>query len=244
MAHLILSPGALRRLNESALSTAVPTLEVKDDRSDYDIDDGDGLWIPPFLEFLEDHIRNREGNGRFSFSGADCISTDILDEVKSLYLRALFIEFINAHYEDWRDTDVDIPDRDRVRERCRDTCCYDCESGWEDVYGEYDGPLAEDVDEDEDVNEDGISLEEHDERCERNRDRGRERHDRRAAQKEAESEVVARNFVCAFACDAFTDDVNDRYRDDFSANIPALERRWKNFLVAKGENRFPPLHTR
>jgi hypothetical protein len=53
---------------------------------------------------------------------------------------------------------------------------------------------------------------------------------------------VDRNCICDDDCDGFMDRINDAYRDEFHANTDALEARWEEFLVERGEKDFPPLH--
>ncbi len=241
MTILILSPCALRAMNDVESEVPLPELDVKDDRSDYSICDGDGLWIAPFLEFLEEKVASRAHIRDFKFSQAERLDQQLLEEIPSPYVRALISEFINAEYENWRDRDVDLPNYDRICERSRGYCD-GCESGWNEIHGEYDGPLAEDVDPDEDENEAGISTDERQDRHSRNVERRRERARRTAAQEETESEVVEREFVCDSDCDGLLDEIDTNYRDAFDPNLQSLRQRWEDFLVEKGEKNFPPLH--
>ncbi len=238
----VISPPALRKIAQGELDVAVPKLEVSDDRGDYGTSEGDGLWIRPFLEFIEEKVAERAHVSGFTFSLSERLDEDLLDEIESTHVRALMIEFINAHYEQWRDDDIDLPDYDNLHSDCRDYCD-SCDSGWNEVHGEYDGPHEDDVDADENESELGISEEERQARHRRNLERRSERARRRAAQQEAEDEVIEREFACDCDCDGFMDHVDDVYRDAFEANIDALKRRWKEFLADRGEKDFPPLHS-
>ncbi|MGD0091113.1 MAG: hypothetical protein ABSE73_14440, partial [Planctomycetota bacterium] len=217
-----------------------PQLEITDSRDDYCTSDGDGLWIEPFIGFLEQKVAERAHILRFRFSDPEHIDENTLAEIKSTHVRALLVEFINEHYEDWRNNDVALPDYDSIRSDAR-SYCDECDSGWEETHGEYDGPRAEDVPPDENEAAPDISAEERQARHRRNLERGRERRHRREAQEDAESEVVDRELVCEEDCDGFCDAINDRYRDCFSPNLEALRRRWDEFLAHRGEKKFPPL---
>jgi len=240
MAFFIASPPALLRLSDSPAEVAVPRLEVTDHRDDYCTSDGDGLWISPFITFLEERVAERAHIPRFQFSQDESLDENLLAEVKCSHVRALLVEFTNTHFRDWRDSDVDYPDYDDIREDCR-SYCGECDSGWEETHGEYDGPRAEDVPPDENEAEADISDEERQARHRRNLERRRERTRRREAQEEAESEVVDREFTCDDECDSFLDHINEQYRDAFDPNLAALKRRWEEFLADRGEKDYPPL---
>ena len=240
MAFFIASPAALVRLSESAPDVPVPKLDVSDGRDDYCTSEGDGLWIEPFIAFIEERVAQRAHTHRFQFSTTERLDRHLLDEIKSTHVRALLIEFINVHYEDWRDNDVEYPDYDDIRDDAR-SYCEECESGWEVIHAEYDGPRAEDVPADEIEHAEGISEAEHQARRQRNLEHQSERRRRREAQEEAESEVVDRNFICDEECDGFCDCIHDRYCDAFAPNTVALERRWEEYLAERGERDFPPL---
>jgi hypothetical protein len=240
MTTFLASPAALPRLCEGPPDVPVFKLEVTDCRDDYCTSEGDGLWICPFIEFIESKVAERAHISHFSFSQVDAFDAQLFEEIESTHVRAMVVEFINAHYESWFKNDVDLPDYDRERDDCR-TYCEECESGWQEIHGEYDGPLAEDVPPDENENEQNISVEERQARHNRNLERGHEREIRRAAQEQAENEVIDRDFNCDNDCDGFCDYLNDHYRDAFTANTAALRRRWDKFLADKGEKNFPPL---
>ncbi|MGD0092257.1 MAG: hypothetical protein ABSE73_20265 [Planctomycetota bacterium] len=240
MAMFIASPVALLVLSDNPPEVSVPKLEIADSRDDYCTSDGDGLWIEPFMEFLEEKVVARAHIPAFGFSQTDRFDEQILAEIKSTHVRALLTDFINAHYEDWRNNDVDLPNYDSIRDDCR-SYCDECDSGWEEIHGTYDGPRAEDVPRDENEADPGVSVEERQARHRRNLERGRERTRRREAQEEAESEVVDRDFICEDDCDGFCDCINEHYRDSFSPNTDALLRRWDEFLTDRGEKDFPPL---
>ena len=240
MAMFITSPAGLVRLRASPPEVAVPKLEVTDHRDDYSTSEGGGLWLTPFIEFLEKKVAERAHVARFQFSDTDNLDSELLEEVKSSHVRALLVEFINAHYEDWRDCDVECPDYDEIRGDCREYCS-ECDSGWEETHAEYDGPRAEDVPPDEDENADGLSEQEQQARHQCNLERRRERRRRREAQEEAESEVVDRELICDEDCDGFLDHIHDQYADAFDPNTVALKRRWGDFIADRGEKDFPPL---
>ncbi|MCY3019408.1 MAG: hypothetical protein NTW87_10340 [Planctomycetota bacterium] len=218
----------------------VPKLEATDNRDDYCTSEGDGLWISPFIQFIEGKVAERAHVPGFQFSQDESLDEQLLAEITSTHVRALLVEFINAHYRDWRDGDVEYPDYDDIRDDSRDYCS-ECDSGWEEIHGEYDGPRAEQVPPDENEEEAGITEEERQARHLRNLERRRERTRRREAQEEAESEVVDRSFICEDDCDGFCDYINEHYRDAFDPNTAALERRWEKFLADRGEKDFPPL---
>ena len=144
MPTLVLHPDTLPDLDDNP-EIEIEPLEAADSRDDHQMEDGDGVWIPAFLEFLQELVRQRCRLPGFHFSDTDRIDEDILNEIENSYVRNLVIRFANEHYEAWRHGEVSIPDFDTIRSDRRDFCD-SCESGWAETYGEYDGPLAEDVD--------------------------------------------------------------------------------------------------
>ena len=240
MTMFIVSPAALDGLSEELINWEVPLLDEQDDIDDYSMYDGGGLWICPFLEFLEKQVRRYTCAPHFEFSDKNRLDDDLLAEITSLYVRALLIEFINESYKEWRDCDVDVPDYGDYASDCRDFCD-GCDRGWSEIYGEYDGLLAEDVEEDEDEEEEDISRDERDARHDRNVARADERDRRQAAQKEAEGEVVDREFVCDHNCSSFNDHVDETYAENFEVDLRYLKRKWINFITGRNLNGFPPL---
>jgi hypothetical protein len=239
MALFIVSPDALRRLAEEGFDCPVPELTISDDRDGYSTSDGDGLWIMPFVEFIQDILERVFHLRSFQFSRDDEIDKQIISEIPQPYARAQIIAFINEHYEDWRDNDISLPDYDDVRSDCREWCD-ECDSGWEETHGEYDGPLAEDVEANEPLSPD-LPDEERQARSQRNQDRQRERERRQRAQEAAEEEVVDREFICDDSCDSFLDHVDECYRNRFDSNVEALRQRWKEFTEQTNDKVFPRL---
>jgi len=235
----LLCPERVPKLNE-APDDCDETLDVTDRRDDYYTEDGDGVWVGAYLEFIEGIVRTRCHQSDFCFSDYDCVNQEILDEIDDAYTRRLIIAFTNEHYEPWRDKDVNLPRYDDVRCDCRDFCD-DCDSGWNEIHGEYDGPLADDVENDEDENEAGISEEEQAARHQHNRERERERERRRQAQEDAESEVVDREFSCEEDCDSFYEHISDIFRERVDLDLKALKQRWEAFLEDAGEAAMPEL---
>ena len=192
-AFLSLSPEHMLTI-EDAPDECLETLDVTDCRDDLLL--GGRRWrvgrgLPGLHREL---VSERCSQPGFRFSDYDRIDQEILEEIDDAYTRNLIIAFTNEHYEPWRDKDVSVPDYDDIRRDCRDFCD-DCESGWTDIHGEYDGPLADDVEDDEDEDEQGIGEEKRDARQQRNEEREEERDRRHRAQEDAESEVVDREFT-------------------------------------------------
>ena len=240
MAILILNPRSLARLCDPGAEIEIPYLEVKDRRDKYDMYDGDGVWIPSYVCFLEKVVGERCHIPHFTFGDTDSIRESLFEEIPSDHVRTLLIEFTNHCYTAWRDSDISLPDYDDVRSDCHDYC-EDCDSAYEHTYGKYDGPLEEDVEDDEDELDQTVSKQERHEREIRNRERAAERKRREQAQDDAENEVVDSEWICDNDCDPFLDHVSETYRDAFNGNIPALERRFEQFLIERGEKDFPPL---
>lgn len=240
MAVFVLSEVALRSRCLGPPLVEVPDLKVNDSRDDYGSDDGDGIWILDYVEFMEGVVRNRCGLPNFAFSDDNGIQDDLFNEIPSPHVRALLIEFTNRIYPDWKDDGVDLPDYDDIREGCR-SYCEDCDLAYEETHGTYDGDLPEDVAPDEDVNTPGISEKEKQARRRRNAERAAERQRRQEAKDEAESEVVDREWVCLEDCDAFIDYVDERFRENTTVDTEQLDREWESFLAEKGERDFPPL---
>ena len=234
----LLCPNRITRLGDTP--HCCEELDVTDRRDDYSSEDGDGVWIPAYLEFLEDIVRERCCLPHFDFSDSEEITQAVLEEIDEPYTQNLIIAFTNKHYERWRDDDVSTPDYDDV---CSDSrsFCDECDSGWTDIHAEYDGPLAEDVPRDENEGAPDISDEERLARRQRNLERRHERERRRTAQEEAESEVVDREFTCDEHCDAFYDHVSDSIRDRVELNLRALRKRWDDFLLESGEAVMPDI---
>ena len=240
MAILILNPTSLARLCDAEGEIEVPELEVKDCRDHYDMYDGDGVWIESYVRFLEKIVSERCHIPQFAFGDTYAIRDSLFDEIPSDHIRALLIEFTNQCYTDWRESDISLPDYDDVRSDCR-SFCDDCEYAYEETRGTYDGPLADDVEDDEDENDPSASKQERHERQRRNRERAAERQSRQQAQDDAESEVVDTEWICDTDCDSFLDHVSSAYRDAFDGAVPALEKRFEQFLIERGVKDFPPL---
>jgi hypothetical protein len=202
--------------------------------------DGDGVWIRSYVCFLEKIVSERCHLPNFTFNDSNSIRASLFEEIPSDRVRALLIDFTNKCYSAWQDSDVTLPDYDDVRSDCRDFC-EDCEYAYEQRFGTYDGPSVDDVESDEDEHDSEVSKQERHERQRRNRERAAERLRRQQAQDDAESEVVDSEWICDTDCDSFLDHVSESYSDAFDGNIPALERRFKDFLVERGEKEFPPL---
>lgn len=235
----LLCPSSLETLDDIP-DDCDETLDVIDRRDDYSTEDGDGVWIGTFLEFCEKIVQARCHLPDFNFSDYDRIDQRLMDEIPDAYTRALLIRFANKNYEDYRDDDISLPDYSDTRSDARNFCD-GCESGWTEIHGEYDGPLASDVEKDENENEDGISKEEQAARRERNAERDEERECRQRAQDEAEEEVVDSELTCEDDCDAYVEHVDNCFRDKIDTNIDALKERWKNFLAEIGESKMPEL---
>ena len=240
MAVLILNPRTLARLCDSEIGIEVPDLEVKDCRDHYDMYDGDGVWIPSYVCFLEKIVSDRCHLRDFTFSDNGSIRGSLFDEIPSDHVRTLLVEFTNQYYTEWRESDVSLPDYDEVRSDCR-SFCEDCEYAYEQKYGTYDGPLADEVEDDEDEHNQSVCKQERHERQRRNRERTAERERRQLAQDDAESEVVDSEWICDSDCDSFLDHVSCEYRDQFDGNTPLLQRRFEKFLIERGEKNFPAL---
>ena len=215
-------------------------LQVSDRRDDYSTEEGDGVGVGTFLDFCEEIVRKRCHLPDFRYSDWDSIDQDVMDEIPDPYTRALLIKFANEHYESYRDDDICLPSYDDIRSDSREYCD-ECDAGWTEIHGEYDGDLAEDVEDDEDEDENGITAEERAARHKRNEGREEERERRQSAQEEAEGEVVDREFTCDDDCDAFRDHVDERFRNNIDPNHKALEDRWNDFLEEAGESVMPEL---
>jgi len=237
MPTFLVHPDNLETLHECPEELEV-CLEVEDDRDDYCTEEGNGAWICVFLEFLEEKVRERCRSPRFEFSNTDRLDADVLEEVQERYLRSFFIAFANEHFEAYRDDDVSLPDYGDVCGDYREYCD-DCESGWEEIHSEYDGPLAEDVEENEDEAQPGLTRDERREMRLRNQERQAERERRESDQEEAENEVIDREFVCDDDCDGFLDHINDCFYDRIEFNTEALQERWDEFLEEIGETVMP-----
>lgn len=240
MAILILNPHSLSRLCDAEAEIEVPELEVKDCRDHYDMYDGDGVWIPSYTSFLEKIVSERCHIPHFTFGDTYSIRDSLFDEIPSDHVRALLIDFTNQCYMAWRESDVSLPDYDEVRSDCRDYCD-GCEYAYEETHGTYDGPSVDDVEDDEDDLDQSASKQERHERQRRNRERAAERQRRQQARDDAESEVVDSEWICDTDCDSFLDHVSSAYHEAFDGDIPALERRFEQFLIERGEKDFPPL---
>lgn len=240
MACLILHAPALARLAAGAPQVVVPKLEATDDRDDYSAAEGDGVWIPRYVAFMEQIVRSRCGLPRFAFTDDYRLNESLFKEIPCPHLQGLLLEFTNRYYPAWKDADVDFPDYGDVREGCR-SFCEDCDYAYEETHGTYAGPLAEDVDPDEDVNLPDLSEGERLARLYRNARKQAERRRRERAQEAAESEVIDREWVCSEDCDSFIDYVDDEFRDRVDVDMEPIESKWAAFLVEKGVRAFPPL---
>lgn len=240
MASFLLCKKGLERALAQIPSEAIPSLEESDFRDDYTGSDGDGIWIRDYVGFLERVVRERCALPEFSFVEDDHLDEDLFEEVPSLHVRALLIEFTNEVYPDWKEDGVDLPDYDEVRIDSR-TYCDDCEHAYEEVYGTYDGALPEDVEEDEDLQDPDLTDEERRARGVRNTERAAERTRRQEAKEEAEAEVVDQEWVCSQDCDGFLNYVDEQFREGINVDVDKLEDNWDEFLKVRGEYDFPPL---
>ena len=123
----------------------VPDLEVSDSREDYYLEDCNGIWIREYLLWIA--LKTGADDGR-----VDTDNLDSFDFITSSWLRKLAVEFTNEYYECWRDNIMYKPDYDSTCEDCRGYCD-DCEHGWMETHGKYDGPLADNVDDDFEKND-------------------------------------------------------------------------------------------
>lgn len=141
MSLFILSPDSLPQLSNDSPSEVSGGLQVNDSRDDHAACEGDGLWIPVFLEFLERAITTHCHLPEFHFPSNDHIDESILDEIPSRYGRTLAASFINAQYHDWLAHDVVLPSYDRISSDCRGFCD-DCEHAHREILDE-DGEVID-----------------------------------------------------------------------------------------------------
>lgn len=236
----LLHPPSLARLAQDPPDAGMPDLEVEDTRDDYATLDGDGIWIREYIDYLERIVRERGGLPGFAFSDNYRLDLELFEEIPVAYLRALLIEFTNHVYPGWKDSAVDLPDYDDIRGECRGYCD-DCENAYEEIYGTYDGPLAEEVEADEDECDSEISFEERQARILRNIERADERRSRQADREAAESEVVDTEWVCDDDCTGFIDYVDEEFVGQVEVETASLDDDWEAFLEEKGVREFPPL---
>ncbi len=110
MAILILNPSSLSRLcnTDNEVEIEVPDLAVEDFRDNYDMYDGDGVWIPRYADFLEKIVSERCHLPHFTFGDNCSIRDSLFDEIPSYHVRTLLIEFTNECYMEWRESDIDL----------------------------------------------------------------------------------------------------------------------------------------
>ncbi len=217
----------------------IPPLTATDSRDRYSMDEGDGLWIPEYVAWMEQIVRRMTGSPSFAFSNDQELEDDLFEDVPVAHLRGLLIEFTNRIYPGWRDR-IDLPDYDDVREGCRGYCD-SCDSAYRTIYGTYDGPLAEDVEEDEDADEADLDPQEREARIQRNAARAAERRQLQADQEAAEDEVIDSEWDCDEDCDPFLEHVNDSYRERMECDTDRLDSEWDAFMKERGIRIFPPL---
>lgn len=239
MPTFLLHPAGLSAAAPAPTPKPAPNLEAPDTRDDYSYNEGAGLWIPEYVAWLELVVRRTGGSPSFAFSCEDEIEAHVFDEIPFAYLRGLLIEFTNRIYPGWRNR-IDLPDYDDVRDRCRGYCD-DCDSAYRNIYGTYDGPLAEDVEDDEDANEANLDPQEREARIQRNAERAAERRQLQADQEAAESEVIDSEWDCDDDCDPFLDHVLDSFREQMECDTDRLDAEWDAFLAERGFRTFPPL---
>ena len=240
MTLLVLDPTVVAQKEFGKEAETLPKLDVTDSRDDYNVSDGDGIWIGVYLDFLADRIRLLGMGKDFFFSDSSTLDEETFEEVSSPFLRGLMVEFTSRYYEEWKDEAVTLPDWEDARRDCRNFCD-DCDVGWEIVRGTYEGPWADEVEADEDVSDPKLGEAELAERRERNRERQRERERREAAQEEAESEEVDRNFICDDECDAFQERIDEQFREGVEVDVDSLKTKWQEFLAEKGLRQMPAL---
>lgn len=132
MTLFLLSPAALPSVAAESDAMPMPALDVTDSRDDHSREDGDGVWISPYLTFLEERAAELGRTPPLCFSNSDVMDEGTFEEIPQPYVRATLIEFTNEAYETWRRRGVRVPMYGEVAPECR-SYCDECDSGWRDV---------------------------------------------------------------------------------------------------------------
>lgn len=211
-------------------------------RDDYSSEQGNGVWIPAYLRYIESLVRDHT-HRPFTFSGYEELSPRAINEIPNTYIRNLVMRFTASFYVPWSEHDVYVPEYEEVRPDCRDFCD-GCDTGFSSVYATYEGPLAEDVEADESTAQLGLSAGEMIDLVVRNEARHEERERRRRRQESIEEQVVSTEFTCDEDCDDFVDHVNEEVVNRTDTNLGALREYWRRFAATNGASgdRLPPLH--
>jgi len=128
-------------LMSSRVSSRELSLEVSDDASGYNTEEGDGAWVKEYLGWIRVlwHNLTNEDIQWASFSFFD--DQTFRDTLTAAYHRNLFVEFTNRYYVEWRENQIHIPSIDDVDSNVQDHLCAECDNDevWEE---EYDMSLA------------------------------------------------------------------------------------------------------
>jgi hypothetical protein len=213
---------------------ALPVLTETDSRADHGTDNGEGGFVPAFIDFLRQKVVAKTGDNTFWFNDYNELNQDLFSEIydaAGFEVAKHLIEFTNKIYPVYLDTMVNNADWDDTRSDCR-SHCDDCDSGWHT--DEYDGPDPDDEEqyEDEYEDEDGEPLTEEERDAARARNQALERRLRR--DRERFEENVEREFVCDDDCDSFLERVSEEFNERHEYNISALLRAYETYCRELG----------
>ena len=197
---------------------------------DYGSNEGRGVWIPSYMEFLYSRVQML-ANTAFCSDFCHEISMKAFAQINNIYFRNLLIRFTNEHFKSWYENHVHVPSLETAHEECSGYCDV-CDDGWEEVYGTYDGPRVEDVEPNEGatVTE---TIEQRGQRLARNNARDAERLRRLRAQRIAEAEILDREFTCNERCEGYYDTIDIYIQDHIHCDMAALSTSWDEFYSDK-----------
>jgi hypothetical protein len=220
-------------LSDDLVHEAPAELTVEDNRDDYGLEDGDGVWVNHWLDCLC-HFYNDMTGERIGHDHDGVIDQDVFDIFTLQHIRNLLIRFTNAHYVQWREQRVHTPDLGDVESEQIDNYCDGCdnEGVWEEEWDETNKPIDPDEFDDYEEVPAGASLEVREAIERRNEALMNELH--RAWSHWVDIRVsLGRTNICDDRCDGFWDSCHDRMADRTNCDIDWVHNRWEAFAVRR-----------
>jgi len=112
------------------------TLEVDDYEENYSSDDGYGIWLWRYLQWLEAKVKELLAEEEFGFSECSVLNDETLDEIEDDVLRNRIKKFTDEYYPEFKDFHVSLPNYDNVISSVSEYYCDECDTPWRDIENE------------------------------------------------------------------------------------------------------------
>lgn len=207
--------------------------ELNDEQSANDHSYHEGLYIYKYMQWVQSTVRQFSEDGcddDFCFDDHNEMKNSAFEEINDVLLRRRLFTFTNRFVDYWRDSVCRILSAEDEHENVRQSSlCQECDSGWEEEFGEYEGPDPDEVSEDEDPTMPHLSQEDIVAVIRRNRVRAARRRYYEDARHEAENDST-RRFICRENCDSFYEACDEAAVDNSSYDTGWLTRKWREFM--------------